>query len=426
MTQDESDNCAGEYTISTSGDGRNRVENESHFLCISGMKLLKQAGFSVAAVLSKLPWSLLVIVAAITTFGLTGLLRADELYGETLLFEKQMIWNLMSWPVMLALTQIPYRYLRPFAMPFYLVCVSLLAFVLFMPPINGASRWIPLGFLDFQPSEPARLSFILALAGWLMYRQNHRTLPGLIPPLIMTLVPMLLVLKEPDLGTAMLFLPVLYAMLFAAGARIRHLVLATVVGIAILPGLWWQMSSEQKSRVVSVFTQRDGGLAPSGDGFHLHQSKQVMALGGTWGSISRDNQPLEDPTAWQLPAAHTDFIFSMIAERYGVIGCGALLLLYSLLILRGLAIARQTHEPFGRLTAVGIVTMIGTQVVINTSMTVGLMPITGITLPLCSYGGSSLMSTCISLGLLMNISMRPGYEVAPAVQVFPHGVRSAA
>jgi cell division protein FtsW (lipid II flippase) len=227
----------------------------------------------------------------------------------------------------------------------------------------------------------------------------------------MTLVPLLLVLKEPDLGTAMLFLPVLYAMLFAAGSRTQHLLIAAAAGIALIPVLWWQMSAEQKSRVVTVFTQRDGGTAPAGDGFHLHQSKQVMALGGGLGSIARDEPLIDDPNAWQLPAARTDFIFSIIGERYGIPGCAILLTLYMALLVRGLQIARATREPFGRLVAVGIVTMIATQVVINTGMTVGLMPITGITLPLCSYGGSSLLSTSIALGLLMNIAMRPGYEV---------------
>ena len=185
------------------------------------------------------------------------------------------------------------------------------------------------------------------------------------------------------------------------------------------------MSAEQRSRVVTVFTQRDGGSAPAGDGFHLHQSKQVMALGGTWGSISRDEPLIDDPMAWQLPAARTDFIFSIIGERYGVLGCTFLLMLYMALMIRGLQVARRTREPFGRLVAVGIVTMMTTQVIINTGMTVGLMPITGITLPLCSYGGSSLFSTSIAIGLLMNIAMRPGYEVTGEPFLFPAD-RSAA
>lgn len=362
--------------------------------------------------LGRIPWSIFVACASITIIGLAGLLRADQLYGDSRLFERQVIWILLSWPTMLLVTQIPYRSIRMFSMPFYLACLVLLVVTLLMPPINGSRRWIPLGFFDFQPSEPARLAFILALASYLMYRDNHRTVQGLIPPLVMTLVPLLLILKEPDLGTAMLFLPVLYAMLFAAGARTRHLLVATAMGLALLPGLWWQMNAEQRSRVVTVFTQQDGGPAPAGDGYHLHQSKQVLALGGIRGSIRDESPKIDDPSAWHLPAARTDFIFCMIGERYGLAGCAVLLALYLFLTVRGLIAARATREPFGRLVAVGIVAMLCTQAAINTGMTVGLMPITGITLPLCSYGGSSLLSTCMAMGLLMNITMRPGYEVS--------------
>ncbi len=359
----------------------------------------------------RIPWTIFLISAAITVLGLAGLLHADQLYGQSRLFERQLLWTGLSWIAMFLMLRIPYRAIRQFSFWFYAGCVLLLAVVLCMPPINGSRRWIPLGLLDFQPSEPARLAYILALASCLMHREQHRTIRGLFVPLGLTLVPLLLVLKEPDLGTALLFLPVLYAMLFAAGARLRHLIAAGLIGLALLPVLWWQMSAEQRSRVVAVMTQRDGGPAPAGDGFHLHQSKQVLALGGMTGSAWRDEPMIEDPAAWQLPAARTDFIFCVIGEKWGIPGCGLLLLLYLALMLRGLQAARATREPFGRLVAVGIVTMVGTQAVINSGMTVGLMPITGITLPLCSYGGSSLLSTCVAVGLLMNIAMRPGYEV---------------
>jgi rod shape determining protein RodA len=361
--------------------------------------------------LREIPWGFVVTCAAITIIGLCGLVRADQLYGSSRLFERQIVWLILSWPAMLVVTQIPYRSLRPFSMPFYLACVVLLVLTLFMPPVNGSRRWIPLGLFDFQPSEPARLAFILALAFFLMHRENYRSITGLLPPLIMTIVPLLLILKEPDLGTAMLFLPVMYAMIIAAGARMKHIIVISLAGLALVPVLWWQMSAEQRSRVVTVFTQRDGGPVPSGDGFHLHQSKQVLALGGAWGSIWQAEPPTDDPAAWQLPAARTDFIFCMIGERYGIPGCILLLSLYAILVVRGLLAAIRTREPFGRLVAIGIVAMLATQVVINTGMTVGLMPITGITLPLCSYGGSSLLSTSIAMGLLINISMRPGYEV---------------
>lgn len=349
----------------------------------------------------------------ISVIGLCGIHRADELYGGSSAFDRQLVWLMLSWPAMLLVTTVSYRPLRHICPWLYVASLASLVFVLFMPAINGSRRWIPLGVFDFQPSEPARLAFILALAHYLMYRESQRTIRGLIPPLIMTVFPLMLILREPDLGTAMLFLPILYAMLYAAGAKVQHLLAAAAIGIMLLPLLWGQMSPEQRSRVVMVFTQTDGGTAPPGDGFHLHQSKQVMALGGIWGSISRDEPVIDDPSAYTLPAARTDFILSLIGERYGIIGCGVLLSLYGVIVFQGLKVAGKSREPFARLVVVGIVAMLATQSLLNASMTVGLMPITGITLPMCSYGGSSLMSTCLSIGLMMNIAMRPGYEVTP-------------
>ncbi|MCA9036456.1 MAG: FtsW/RodA/SpoVE family cell cycle protein, partial [Planctomycetaceae bacterium] len=279
--------------------------------------------------LKRIHWSIPVLSLAIYAFGLAGLQRADELYGASRLFERQLIWAAIAIPVMMATVAVPYRSLRSFSTPAYLLCVVLLVVVLFMPAINGSRRWIPLGFLDFQPSEVTRLTFILALAAHLMHQDRHRNLTGLTIPFLMTFVPLLLVLKEPDLGTAMLFLPVLFAVLFAAGARTKHLTMAAITGLLLMPVLWTQMNAEQRSRVVSVFRQQDGGNAPAGDGFHLHQSKQILSLGGIRGLTMEDAESLEDPATLQLPAARTDFIFVMIGERFGLLGCSVLLLLYA-------------------------------------------------------------------------------------------------
>lgn len=358
------------------------------------------------------PWLTLFSAMAITGVGLCGLMRADELYGRSLLVERQIVWLMMALPVMGVIAVTPVSLIRQASVPAYVACVLLLVVTLFMPPINGSRRWIPLGLFDFQPSEPARLAFILTLASYLMFRENQRTLRGLLPPLVLALLPMLLIVREPDLDTAILFVPVLYFMLFAAGARTQHLAFAACLGLLCLPVLWTQMSAEQQSRIVSVFTQRDGGLAPSGDGFHLHQSKQVLALGGFWGSDHHLEAPLDDSSAWQLPASRTDFIFVMIGEKTGFPGCAAVMLFYAILIWKGLQAARRTQEPFSRLVAVGIVTLLGIQTILNTGMTVGLMPITGTTLPLCSYGGSSLISTYAAIGLLINIQWNRRFDVA--------------
>jgi cell division protein FtsW (lipid II flippase) len=221
---------------------------------------------------------------------------------------------------------------------------------------------------------------------------------------------MVLIIREPDLDTALLFVPVLGCMLYSAGTRLSHLSAAGLLVLVSLPLLWQQMSAEQRSRIVSVVVQRDGGTAPAGDGFHLHQSKQVLALGGLRGSWLQPQSLVDDPAAWQLPASRTDFIFVMIGERFGLAGCALVLLLYGVLIWSGFGIAASAQEPWARLTAVGITTLIGVQVVLNTAMTVGLLPITGTPLPLCSYGGSSLLSTYAAIGLLVNIRVHGTWE----------------
>ena len=360
-----------------------------------------------------MPWLLLICTLLLIGMGLGGIARGDELSasgGDH--FSRQCVWAVISLAGMWVTTWIPYRVFRRYAYGLFALSLVLLVVVYFMPARNGSHRWIPIGIGYFQPSELAKLAVILSLANYLMYRSNYRRLTGLLIPFLLTMIPVGLVLREPDLGTSLLFFPVLFAMLFAAGARPRHLGLIVFLGACTLPLLWVGMSAEQKSRVVTLFAQQDGGPTPRGDDYHLHQSKQVLALGGVWGSDIA-GMKLDDPLAYHLPAGKTDFIFCLVGERWGFLGCCFALLLYAILFAQGLQIAAATREPFGRLLAVGIVTLLATQTAINTGMTVGLMPITGMTLPLMSYGGSSLLATSMSLGLLTNISMRPGYEVCP-------------
>jgi len=360
----------------------------------------------------RVPWTILLAALALMLIGLTGLVRGDTLAGDGEFAQRQIVWIVLALPAMVAATLVPYRRLAGFSSLLFAVSLLLLVAVYFLPPRNGAHRWIPLGIMYFQPSELAKLTFILALANYLRYRSNYRRLTGLLPPFAMTVLPVALVLREPDLGTALLFVPVLFAMLFAAGARPRHLATVVLLGVACLPALWMGMTAEQQSRVVILFTQRDGGEPPRADGYHLHQSKQVLALGGIHGS-EFSGMAINDPRAYHLPAARTDFVFCLVGERFGLIGTCVTLLLFLVLLGKGLMIAADTREPFGRLLCVGVVTLLASQTIINAGMTVGLMPITGMTLPLMSYGGSSLLATSVALGLLMNVAMRPEYEVGP-------------
>ncbi len=360
--------------------------------------------------LKRVPWSVVVAAMALVMLGLAGISRGDQLAGSGAYFTRQLVWVGLAIPALIAAAWVPYRSLRPVSYLLFGVTIVLLLLVFLMPARGGARRWIPLGLFDMQPSELAKLTFILALSHYLMYRRNFRRFLGLFTPFLLTLIPLVLVLKEPDLGTALLFLPMLLAMLLAAGARLRHLMLIGMMGVAVTPVLWLGMNAEQKSRVVSLLTQVENGPVPRGDGYHLYQSKRMLSLGGTWGS-ELSGMPVDDPAAYHLPAARTDFVFCLIGERFGLFGSLLTLAIYFVLVVKGLAIAHSTREPFGRLLATGIVTLLGTQAIINTGMTVGLMPITGMTLPLVSYGGSSLVATAIALGLLINVAIRPGYEV---------------
>lgn len=362
--------------------------------------------------LRKVPWMIVFCAAVLMVLGLFGITRGDQLHSEGDFALRQMVWIALSLPAMLAATLVSYRSLRGMSYLLFATSLLLLVIVYFMPAKNGAHRWIPLGVLNVQPSELAKLTFVMAVAHYLMDRRNYRRFGGLLMPFVITLLPVVLILREPDLGTSMIFLPVLFSLLFAAGARPRHLLSVALLGVAVLPLLWMGMSAEQKSRIVTVFVQQDGGEAPKGDGYHLHQSKRVLAVGGLAGREPSDVTPAHRPL-YHLPAGRTDFILCLVGERFGLIGTLATLTVCLILFAQGLSIAAKTRDPFGRLLAVGIVALLATQTTINAGMTVGLMPITGMTLPLMSYGGSSLLATCLSLGLLMNVGMRSGYEVTP-------------
>ena len=359
----------------------------------------------------RLSWSMVAIAAALVCLGWLGIARCEELAGTGGRFlRQQMVWSALALAAMLSVTLPNYRILCRWSYAAFAFSLFLLVLVYFFPPVNSAHRWIRLGPVGFQPSEFAKLAFVLALAQYLMYRRNHRRLWGLLLPLGLALLPVVLILREPDLGTALVFMPVLFVMLFAAGARWADLLRLALAGIMVLPLLWTQMSREQRSRVTALFEQTNPGQTPSDDAYHLYRAKQMLSFGGTWGSLVA-GQPVDDPAAYQLPEARSDFVFCVLGERLGLPGVGAVLGLFALLVWRGLAIAAATREPFGRLLAVGLVAMVAVQVLINTAMTVGLLPITGLSLPLVSYGGSGLLANGLVLGLLLNIGLRPGYEL---------------
>jgi rod shape determining protein RodA len=304
----------------------------------------------------------------------------------------------------------------------------------FIPRINGAHCWIRVGVgsLAIQPSELCKLAYILALAWYLRYRSNYRHFRALIGPFVLTLVPIALILVEPDLGTVMLMMPIMFTMLFVAGARVKHLVLIILLAVLVSPALWLKMQSYQRSRVSAVLLQSNwirqkaeqtpalskilvGGKFSERRwrtewGYHVTRSKYAIASGG-WAGWGLGRGPFIKYNF--LPFRYNDFIFSVLAHEGGFLGCLAFLGIYVILAVCGLEIAADNIDPFARLLAVGIVAMIVVEVLVNVGMTLGLMPITGLTLPFVSYGGSSLLVNMMAVGLLNNVGRSRPFTVAP-------------
>lgn len=359
----------------------------------------------------------LVVVAcaatALMALGLVGIHRAEDLAGGTgRSFHQQLVWIALAGGLALLVANGgSYRRWVRFSYATLLICTGLLAAVFLFPPVNGAHRWFPLGRFTFQPSELTKVVYVLALARYLERGAVSGRFAGLWQPLAASLVPLVLILREPDLGTALVFVPLLVAMAVAAGAPWRSLTALGLAGVLAAPLVWSQMTREQRSRVTALWEQNAPHERPTADGYHLHQSKQMLALGGALGSVWDDDVD-SDRAVYHLPAAHTDFVFAVLGERLGLSGPAAVLLLTAALVLAAAEIGAGTRDPGGRLVAVGIAALFAVQALINTAMTVGLAPVTGLSLPLVSYGGSGLLTHGLALGLLGNVALRPQGELA--------------
>ncbi len=361
----------------------------------------------------RLPWSIVAMAVMLLALGCLGIARAEELAGGSgRILHRQLLFALVAVTAAIAVAVPHYRVLGRYGYLVYFGALGLLGVVFLFPPVNYAHRWIWIGPMSLQPSELAKVAVVLALARYMMYRDDHRGPLGLIVPLMIAMAPVGLILPEPDLGTSLVFLPVLLAMLYVAGARWRDLLGMVIIGLLIVPLLWSQMSREQRSRVTAFFDQPAAADRPGDDGYHLYQARRVRALGGVWGSWIT-GQATDDLAVYRLPHSHSDFIFAVLGERFGLPGLALVLALYVMLVTRILAVAAATREPFGRLAAAGVAALFAIESLINTGMTVGLLPITGLSLPLVSSGGSGLVAHAVALGLVVNIAMRPGYEVAP-------------
>ena len=298
---------------------------------------------------------------------------------------------------------IDYRSLTQRSLFIYGGVILLLIAVFFVGVVRGGSRrWIPLGFFNLQPSEFGRVAIALVLA---MYfgenKRGARMSSDLLVGAAFTLVPFLLIARQPDLGTAATLLPVYLGIVYLAGLRMRLLVVAAVIGILLSPVAWtYALKPYQKERIQTFL---DPEREPRGAGYQQIQARVTVGSGGLTGKGFRAGT---QGGYGFLPVAHNDFVFSVLAEEHGFLGVLVALGLYMFVILRCLDAARLAKDKVGTYLVVGIVSGFAFQVMYNITMSAGLAPVKGLTLPLMSYGGSSLLATFAAFGLILNVRMR--------------------
>ena len=367
------------------------------------------------------------------------------------IFWRQVMWALVSWLAVSVVSRIPLRHLDNIAWPSYLgVTVLLLLVLLVAPEVAGSRRWLAFGSLRLQPSEFAKVATVLILAAWLGRRvEGGSRIVATLGALVLALIPTVLVLREPDLGTSLVFLAIwlgmiswfgisglvlntalsaaasavimfyservleqpwpwvvymvlLMAIVYLVRLSMSASVLVLVANIAAglgIPLMWARLQSYQQERILTFF---DPARDAMGTGYQAIQSKVAIGSGGLFGTHYL--QGTQKGLAF-LPERHTDFIFSVAGEELGLLGAGIMLVLFLLLVLRGLDIAVNSRRPFASLLAIGVVSYFTFHVVVNVSITTGLMPVTGLPLPLISYGGSNLLVSSLMVGLLLNLSV---------------------
>ncbi len=351
-------------------------------------------------------WPLLGLAAALVALGIVNLISAapEQTEGIPATAWRQLGWLPLALGSMVAVMIPDYRRLERLAFPLYLAIVALLvAVLLFAPVVKGSQRWLVLGPVRMQPAELAKLGLVVLCARILSRRANapDLRLRDLLLPGLLIAIPIALVLREPDLGTALLMS--LIAVSYLPFSKIRSQSLAWLGAAALAAagtGWFFVLHDYQKARVLTFL---DPGRDPLGSAYHAIQSQIAVGSGGLLGRgwMSGSQSQLDF-----LPEQQTDFVFSVLAEEWGFAGAALVLLLLLALIVRGLVIARASKDLFGCYLGIGVVAFLFWPAVINVGMVIGLAPVVGVALPLLSYGGSALVTSMVGIGLLMNVSMR--------------------
>jgi rod shape determining protein RodA len=351
-------------------------------------------------------WTLFAVMLAIAAIGVVNIYSASASYklAGSPYYLKQLYWIGAGMGLIVFVCSIDYHILEDLAYGAYGAVLLLLVVVLAIGKTSmGATRWLHLGFINVQPSEPMKIVIILVFARFFHHFAVFRglTLKDMVGPLLLLAGPVLLIMKQPDLGTAILVALIACSMLLYVGVRWTTLASIAVATVPLVYLAWhYLLRTYQKNRVLNFINpERD----PLGSGYHIIQSKIAVGSGGIPGKgfLHGTQSHLRF-----LPEQHTDFAFSVFAEEWGFVGCLLVVVLYLILILWGLHIAGRCNDHFGSLLAVGVTAMLFWHIVINMGMVIGLFPVVGVPLPFFSYGGTSMITSMIGVGLLLNISMR--------------------
>jgi cell division protein FtsW len=343
----------------------------------------------------------LLSAGVVMVYSASAIVAADRFHDPYFFLKKQLFWALLGAAAMLAAVRVDYRHLEKLVIPAVIVAGVMLVLVL-VPPfgqaINGTRRWIRLGVISFQPAELAKLALVIYLAAFVARRQHQLgdLRRGLLPPLLMAGAFAALVFVQPDLGNCLTLIALTFGLLYLAGAPMRYLgwALAPAVPLLIIA----IYAAPYRLRRMTAFW--DPWSDPRGSGFQIIQSWLAFGNGGLLGQgVGGSRQKL-----FYLPESHTDFIFAVIGEELGFIGAAVFVALFAVLIWRGLRIGLRAPEPFGAYLALGITLLIATQTLVNLGVVTGLLPTKGLPLPFISFGGSALLVTMLSTGVLLNIS----------------------
>lgn len=356
-------------------------------------------------------WPLFVTTCAIAVLGVVNLYSATSASGAlSEAYLQQIYWLTLGAGVATLVAAIDYRHYERNAWFIYGSGIALLLLVFLLgTSIRGSTRWINLGGFSLQPSETAKICLIIALAKYLHHdpKTEGRTLKDLVIPGLILALPMGLILLQPDLGTGLLCMFVFGTIMVLTKLKIRSLVTLALAFVFSAPLAWnYALHGYQKNRVLAFWAQLMGEADERiirTIGWHSHQSQVAIGSGGFWGKGFM--QGTQNQFRF-LPDQHSDFPFAVWAEEQGFVGTLLLIGLYAFLVVWGLRIASTAKDRFGAVTAVGVTALIFWQAVINLGMVSGVLPVVGVTLPLFSYGGSSVLTLMIGIGLLMNVSMR--------------------